>query len=108
MKPPQHLSRSAKRWWRAVSDTFELENHDFLRLQACCEAWDRLQAARVILDEHGVFYTDRFGQPRSHPAVALERDSRTGFLRALREMGLDHAEVGDPERPPRSVGKGLR
>jgi len=30
-----------------------------------CESWDRGQAARIALAEHGTVYLDRFNQPRT-------------------------------------------
>jgi hypothetical protein len=48
----------------------------------------------------GLTYEDRFGCPRARPEIAVERDSRIGFARLVRELGLD---VNNPDdaRPPR-------
>lgn len=109
MKMPEHLSDEARNLWAYVEESFHLEHQDFLRLRAACEAWDRLQQARRQLAESGPFYEDRFGAPRAHPAVALERDSRIGFMRSLREIGLDVAAgAGDMLRPPRVAAIGGR
>jgi len=79
-----------------------LETHDFLRLRTACEAWDRLQEARRRLAKDGAYVEDRFDQLRAHPAVQVEKDARIGFLRALREMGLDVLEdTTEAARPPR-------
>ena len=68
-------------------------------LTLAAEAWDRGQQAREIVDRDGLTFTDRFGQPKARPEIAIERDSRIGFARLLRELALD---VGGPEdsRPP--------
>ena len=99
-QPPDHLSPEAAEWWRSVEDQFRLDDHHLRLLSLCCEAWDRCQQARQALAEHGTTFTDRFGQPRSRPEVAIERDSRAAFVRTLRELGLDLPAVREP-RPPR-------
>jgi phage terminase small subunit len=100
MAVPRHLSPAAKRWFRAVSTLYELESHHFLLLTLACEAWDRCNAARRALDEEGTTYTDRHGQPRPRPEVAIERDSRIAFARLLRELDLDVNPPVEPKRPP--------
>jgi phage terminase small subunit len=61
------------------------------------EAWDRATQAREALAEHGLTYTDRYGGPKARPEVAIERDSRIGFARLLRELGID--DVEQPSAP---------
>ncbi|MEN1679252.1 MAG: P27 family phage terminase small subunit [Planctomycetota bacterium] len=97
-EPPEHLQPATAAWWRDVLAEFELEAHHLRLLRLACEAWDRAQQARLVLAEEGLIFTDRFGQPRSRPEVAIERDSRTAFARLLRELQLDCAEP-EPVRP---------
>jgi hypothetical protein len=71
------------------------------------ESWDRGQQAREIVDRDGMTFDDRFGQPKPRPEIAIERDSRIGFARLLRELALDidaPAEV----RPRRTSDYGSR
>jgi hypothetical protein len=100
MAVPRHLSPAAKRWFRAVSGLFELEEHHFLLLTLAAEAWDRCCQARRVLDAESTTFTDRHGQPRARPEVAIERDSRIAFARLLRELDLDINPPADPKRPP--------
>jgi P27 family predicted phage terminase small subunit len=97
--PPKHLSPATKRWWSAVVAAYELEAHHRTLLSLACEALDRCMAARAAIDRHGPIYTDRFGQPKARPEVAIERDSRIAFARMLRELQLD-AGAPDPPRGP--------
>lgn len=98
-KAPSHLREPTREWWQSVVADFDLEQHHVRLLTLAAEAWDRGQEAREALAEHGLTFDDRFGQPRSRPEVAIERDSRTQFARLLRELALDH--VAEPEsRPP--------
>ncbi len=89
IKPPTHLSSEAGSWWAEVVERYELEPQHLKLLRLACEAWDRAQAARVALAKHGTTFTDRFGQPRARPELAIERDARLGFARLLRELDLE-------------------
>jgi len=91
--PPEHLSPASRDWWRAIAVRYELEPHHERTLQAACEAWDRGQQARELVQREGLTSRGARGQIIPHPAVAVERDSRVSFLRALRELNLD-AEQG--------------
>jgi len=59
------------------------------------EALDRASTARRQLQREGITYTDRFGAPRAHPAVAIERDARASFSRLVAQLGLDDSDDGD-------------
>lgn len=85
---PRHLTASARAFWRSVVGEYELEVHHLAILQAACEARDRLAEARAAIERDGPYVEGRFGM-KAHPALAIERDSRTAMLRALRELGLD-------------------
>lgn len=102
--PPQHLATPTRRWWSSVVADYHLEPHHIRLLTLAAEAWDVCTKAREALAEHGLTFTDRFGCPKPRPEVAIERDSRLGFARMLRELSLD--DVEPPEtRPPRIAGR---
>jgi len=97
---PQHLRKATAEWFLGVLAEFELDNHHRKLLTLAAEAWDRCEAAREIIDKEGLIVLDRFGQQKAHPAFAIERDSRVGFCRTLRELGLDVDAPADDMRPP--------
>ena len=101
---PMHLSPEARRWWRAVVTEYELEPHKLNLLTLAATAWDRSEQARLILAKEGIIAPDRYGAPRAHPAVAIERDSRLAFARLVRELALEDDYAPDP-RPPRIGGR---
>lgn len=97
-RPPGHLRAATRRWFAAVVSDYDLDPHHVRLLTLAAEAWDRGQAAREIIDRDGMTFTDRFGQPKARPEIAIERDSRIGFARLIRELGLD---VEPPPEAPR-------
>lgn len=101
-KPPKHLSKAAAAWWTHVLAEYELEMHHRQLLLLACEAMDRGESARAALAIHGEVYSDKYGNPRTRPEVAIERDSRTAFARLLRELDLDLEPPSQPagRRPP--------
>jgi P27 family predicted phage terminase small subunit len=102
-KVPKHLKGDIAAWWSSVVAEFELEEHWERVLTLACDAWDRAQAAREALDALGTTYTNRFGQPKARPEVAIERDARIAFARLIRELDLEGEPGGEP-RPPRRTG----
>ena len=79
---------------------YQLEPHHLRLLQLAGESWDRAQEARVILARDGVVVTDDRKNVRSHPAVAIERDSRIAFARLVRELDLDTEPPSDSRFAP--------
>ncbi|MDQ5874487.1 MAG: P27 family phage terminase small subunit [Actinomycetota bacterium] len=79
---------------------YELERQHLRILQAALEAWDRMTEARETIAAEGATFHDRFGTPRKHPAIGIEENARTAFLRAMRELDLDGEPLPDP-RPNR-------
>jgi P27 family predicted phage terminase small subunit len=100
-KPPKHLKTQAKALWESVVEDFEIEGPALTVLQACCEAFQRMQEARGAIDRDGALVKNRFGELRPHPALNVERDARAGFLRAWRTLNLETAPPLPPGRPAR-------
>jgi P27 family predicted phage terminase small subunit len=99
-KPPRHLSRPAKAWWRTVTTEWDIAQDGLLVLQVALEAYDRLCQARQLVDGEGVVIVDPSGRRRAHPALAVEKEARLALLRAWRQLGLDVEPPGPVGRPP--------
>ena len=99
-RAPDHLRKDTAEWWRSVVRNYFLESHHLRLLTLAAESWDRYQQAREQIEKDGILQTDRFGVSHAHPAVAIERDSRLGFARLLRELDLDAEPGPTPTRPP--------
>jgi phage terminase small subunit len=100
--PPEHLRPETQQWWTAIASQFDFEPHQLRTLQCAAESWDRKEQAREALGKHGLVYTDAKGMVRARPEAAIERDGRTAYLRAMRELALDH--VDPPRRDPGGFG----
>ncbi len=100
---PNGLSSAAKSWWTRLHREFDLEDAGaaFL-LESALRAFDRMQEAAALIEEHGVVTADRWGQLKSNPAVVVERDSRSAMLTAFKQLGLD---VLPPQRSGRPPGR---
>jgi hypothetical protein len=94
------LQPATRKWFASVVGQYELADHHLRLLQLAGEAWDRGEAARLAIAEHGLTFTDRFDCPRARPEVAIERDARLAFARLLRELDLDVEPPAAPSRPP--------
>lgn len=91
---PKHLSAEARRLWARLTADFVLDDAGgMLLLQSACEAYDRLQAARKLIDKEGAVLRDRWGQAKPHPACGIERDARSQMHSALRLLKLAPGEV---------------
>jgi phage terminase small subunit len=107
-KPPAHLRRNTAKWFKSVVDEYDLDPHHIRLLTLAAEAWDRGQQAREIIEVEGLTFTDRFDSPKPRPEVAIERDSRIGFARLIRELALDGVDAPDAPRSPRTSDYGNR
>jgi len=93
-EPPAHLKADARRMWQRLRSDYVLDDAGALALlQAACEAYQRAQEARAVIDAEGAVMKDRFGQPKAHPAVTIERDARGQMIAALRALRLAPEET---------------
>lgn len=100
-KTPQHLGDSGANLYQEIMAEYAIDDSAGLALlTTAAECLDRIRAAQDAIAEHGEVVTDRYGQCKVNPACALEKDSRNGFLAALRALNLDIEPLRDkPGRP---------
>jgi P27 family predicted phage terminase small subunit len=91
---PSHLSVAARKLWAQLSEDYVLDDAaGRLLLQSACEAYDRLQEARKLIDKEGAVMRDRWNQAKPHPACGIERDARGQMHSALRLLKLAPGDV---------------
>jgi Phage terminase, small subunit len=99
-RPPRHLSREAKDWWKRINENWELDDAALLILQSALEAFTRMKLAQKQIEKDGLTIEDRFGMPKENPAIAIERKSRDSMIRALKSLNLDiEPKYEKPGRP---------
>ena len=75
-----------RRWWQSVAKAHKLTEAQRHLLTLAGETWDRSTQARRILEQDGLIFLDRFGQPRPRPEVTIEKDAKLLFARLMREL----------------------
>lgn len=101
-RPPSHLKREGAKFWREIVAEFRIDDAAGLALVAtAAECLDRVRAAQAAITEHGPLVVDRYGCQKLNPACQLEKDSRAGFIAALKALNLDIEPLRDKAgRPP--------
>ena len=98
---PAHLSKEAKRMFKDLCTDYGIEDAAGLKiLRVTCEAFDRAQAARKVIDEDGITFIDKAMQIKPHPLLPIERDNRAAFLAGLKALNLDLEPIKGIGRPP--------
>ena len=88
-KPPDHLKEAGKKLWRHISTSYELEGHDYVILLSLCETVDRKNQAEDDFRAHGCLtFTNRHGELKPHPSIAVARDCNTLIAKLRRELCL--------------------
>jgi phage terminase small subunit len=87
------LSEAATAWLAEIESGWTFEPYERAVLLLAAQAWDRLREARAQIDREGITVNDRFGKPRAHPLLAVERDSRLALLRSLRALKFTEASA---------------
>lgn len=91
--PPGHLRAPAKKLWERLRADYTIDDAGGLALlAAACSSFQRSEEARELIEKEGLTTTDRFGQTRPHPGIAIERDSRAQMISALRALKLAPGE----------------
>jgi phage terminase small subunit len=89
MPPPKHLEPTEANLFKQIVQEFSIDDAGaFSLLTTAMEAHMRSRHARERIAAEGEAILDRFKQLRAHPMIAVERDARGDFLRAMRALNL--------------------
>lgn len=98
-KPPSHLSAESRKWWTGVVERFEIEPHMIPTLTHAAEELDKIESARTVIAEQGLFQTGPRGRRTIRPEVSIEAKAKKLFCHLVRELCLDGAQSKE-SRPP--------
>lgn len=100
--PPASLSVESATWWRRIVLEHDLTDApSLLTLSTALHSYDRANEAAVVLKREGLTVKSVGGSKKTHPAVAVERNARVAFLRAMASLRLDALPIHPtPGRPP--------
>ena len=93
-KAPDELSASSRKLWRKINKEWYLEIHSMLILREALLALDLTEKARVEVERDGISFQTESGFVRAHPMLKVERESRTQFLMAMRQLNFDIDSAG--------------
>jgi hypothetical protein len=99
--PPGSLDRRRRALWRAIVADYELSDAEYQILEDALRLTQRADEAANIVNDEGVTIADRYGTPKTHPAVDVELRCRVNAARLLRQLHVelpDHA-VPRPSQP---------
>lgn len=99
---PKHLRVEGCTFWTQMIREYAISDVAGLALLAlACECLDRMASARVAIEEHGEIVFNNKGDAAMNPACRLEKESRNGFLAAMRALHIDVEPLRDgPGTPP--------
>jgi len=98
MKAKKHLSDNAKQIWNEYADVIVRSPGRKALFQTGLEALDRAEAARQIIEEEGMItITGKSGVAHAHPAIGIEKDSRSLALKVFKSLNIhmDHIWTKD-------------
>jgi phage terminase small subunit len=101
-EPPDHLMPESSAWFRSIVKSYGVaDEYGLLALRGAMEAFDRGNAARLILEKEGMVTVSKYGDHRSHPCIGIVKDAEKNMLAFLRAMSLDVEPTRPgPGRPP--------
>jgi len=100
---PAFLKGRGRKFYEDVLSEFIIETfHDRERLAAAAGELDIQDEAQKAIDTHGFYVVNRYGRLIENPGIKTLRDSRTLFVRILRELQLDVS--AEESRPPSLYG----
>jgi len=89
-RAPQGLTPAARALWQQLQREYQIRDSAGLCvLEQAARSYERAEEARKQLAKSGSVVRDRWNQPRTHPAAAVERDARAALLGALKQLQIE-------------------
>jgi phage terminase small subunit len=98
---PAHLGRDGSAFYTSMRSAHDIRDPAQLAtLVVACEALDLMAAVRATMKKEGVLIVNQYDISKAHPGVQILKESRAGFLAAMRLLALDGARSKGQEAEP--------
>jgi P27 family predicted phage terminase small subunit len=91
-EPPAYLPPEAKEFWRdsvvKLCETGIIDRVDVPVLEQLCTQYARIRQSQRVLAQDGHYVRGSVGQLRPHPALKIEQDATTLFLKMAEHYAL--------------------
>jgi len=105
---PEHLSKEGRELFDWIVENYKITDQAALAtLTLALEAYDRSAAARRKVKREGMTYEDFRGQPKPHPAVAIQREAAATWKLLLGQLGIPET-IDQRDRHGHYSGRKLR
>ena len=107
VSPTRKLHAHGQRLFDQIMGEYDIADASGLEiLTQTCEALDRTERLREIIDKQGEVSTSDSGLAKLHPAIAAEMSGRALVLKGLAALGVGLEPVKAMGRPPAPFGRG--
>lgn len=90
--PPGHLTADAREFWRTsvlrLAEVGIIDRVDVPVLEQLATQYARIRGAQRVIESEGYFARGSVGQIREHPALKIEREATTQFLKIAEHYAL--------------------
>jgi hypothetical protein len=101
---PQGLNAPGRQLWSAVTDEYDIEEHERLLLLEACRIADRLDRLAEESAGESLTTTNFKGDPVANPKLVEARQQGIVFARLLASLRLPSGDEADLTRPQRRGG----
>ena len=98
-KTPANLKAGGKRLWKAITDEFELGQHELSVLLEASRTVDALEALEKIVRAEGVTHQSPQGV-RAHPALVEARQQRVTLAKLVASLRIPLEDEQEANRMP--------
>ena len=99
--PPAGLADAGKKLWRAVTEEYEIDEHELLLLREASRCADRLDRLAEEAAAGSVTVENHRGDQVAHPAMVEARQQSLTLARLLASLRLPSGEETGERRPQR-------
>lgn len=99
MTKPTDLTPASQKLFRRITRDWGIVDEPGLTfVLTAMQCRDRIEEARAVIRRDGITVLDRYGVPKLHPAVSVEKQARAGLLAALKALNLDLETLDNAEK----------